>query len=208
MKGKSQPLGANYYSTKDVSCMFGVSPSRLAAKPPLRGRDETSSTSRRAGWTGESTMKRWVGLGKLKCSKALGGHRRYSRDRIQEFIDIYKYNVESTPAEISHWMEKMGGDMIDFLLLKEDYHTLREVCFADSLKADTESLTRVLINCSSIAEIPLTVVFNEIVLKTIEKIKNLGRQQKLNREQEEGAINAVLESFARLKRELRAATQG
>ena len=93
--------------------------------------------------------------------------------------------------------------MIDFLLLKKDYCTLREVCFADALKDDTDSLTRLLVKCSSMAKIPLTLIYDEIVSKAINKIKNLGRRQKLNREQQQEAIKAILESFARLKQVLR-----
>lgn len=89
--------------------------------------------------------------------------------------------------------------MLDFLLLKKDYHTLREVYFADAIKGDTENLKRLLVDCSSKAEIPLTVIYDEIVSKAINKIKNLGRQQKLDREQQEGAITAILESFVRLR---------
>ncbi len=90
--------------------------------------------------------------------------------------------------------------MVDFLLLKEDFRTMREVCFSDSLRGDIESLTSLLMHCRLKAEIPQQVIFDEIVLKTIDRIRNLTRQQKLNHDQEQGAINAVLEGFARLKR--------
>ena len=93
--------------------------------------------------------------------------------------------------------------MNDFHLLKGDYHTLSELCLSHSLKRDIDSLTRLLIECNSTGEIPPRVIFDEIVLKTIHRIKNLGRQQKLNGEIEEVAINAALESFGRLKRALR-----
>ena len=89
--------------------------------------------------------------------------------------------------------------MIDFLLLKKEYCTLREVCFADALKGDTEDLTTLIINCSLTAKIPLTVIYDEIVSRAINKIKNLGRQQKLNGKQQDEAIKAILESFIRFK---------
>ena len=88
--------------------------------------------------------------------------------------------------------------MIDFLLLKKDYRTLREVCFADALEGETESLTRLLMSCSS-AKVPLTVIYDEIVSKAIKKIKNLGRQGKLNRGQQDEATKSILESFLRLE---------
>ncbi len=93
--------------------------------------------------------------------------------------------------------------MIDFLLLKKEYCTLREVRFADALKGDTEDLTTLIINCTLTAKIPLPVIYDEIVSKAINKIKNLGRRQKLNREQQQEAIKAILESFARLNQVLR-----
>lgn len=147
----------------------------------------------------ESTIKRWTDLAKLKCFRTPGGHRRYTPDRILEFIETFKYEIPSLESEATVRKEKPGGNMLDFLLLKKDYHTLREVYFADALKGDTENLTRLLVDCSSKAEIPLMVIYDEIVSKAITKIKNLGRQQKLDREQQEGAINAILESFVRLR---------
>ncbi len=161
-----------YYSTNEVSFIFGVN---------------------------ESTIKRCTDSGKLKCFKTLDGHRRYSVDSILEFAEILKHNDVYNPAQTAPRTRKTGDSMIDFLLLKKDYHTLREVYFADALRGDTESLTQLLINCGSKAKIPLTVIYDEIVSKAINKIKNLGRQQKLNLEQQQSALNAILESFVQLR---------
>ncbi|MFQ5799392.1 MAG: helix-turn-helix domain-containing protein [Bacteroidota bacterium] len=167
-----QVRSRRYYSTNEVSFIFGVN---------------------------ESTIKRWTDSGKLKCFKTLGGHRRYSAESILEFAEVLKHDDVFKPAETAPRTRKTGGSMIDFLLLKKDYHTLREVYFADALRGDIQNLTRLLISCKSTAKIPLTVIYDEIVSKAINKIKNLGRQQKLNLEQQQSALNAILESFVQLR---------
>ncbi len=181
MNWRSPRLAGHYYGTKEVSGIFGVN---------------------------ESTIKSWTDSGKLKCFRTLGGHRRYSADWILRFAETFNSSVASASTDVIEATRNEGNNLIDALLSENDYRALREVYFADALKGDADDLTRILIHCHSRRKISLKEIYDEIVSKAINKIQNLARQQKLNGEQEEGAINAVLESFARLKRELHAATQG
>jgi excisionase family DNA binding protein len=36
-----------------------------------------------------STVKRWADSGRLRCYRTIGGHRRFSRDQVQEFVTNY-----------------------------------------------------------------------------------------------------------------------
>jgi excisionase family DNA binding protein len=42
---------------------------------------------------GKSTVKRWSDEGKLKCFRTPGGHRKFRFSSVQEFIEMYQYNV-------------------------------------------------------------------------------------------------------------------
>ena len=80
MNGVSLPLGGHYYSTKEISEIFGVV---------------------------ESIIKRWTDSGKLKCFKTLGGHRRYPADWILELAERINCKVGSIPT--TPRTEKPGG---------------------------------------------------------------------------------------------------
>ena len=41
----------------------------------------------------KSTIKRWEEEGKLQCYRTPGGHRKFSRESVQEFISRYNYDV-------------------------------------------------------------------------------------------------------------------
>ena len=36
-----------------------------------------------------STVKRWAESGKLHCYRTMGGHRRFTRQQIEDFIEAY-----------------------------------------------------------------------------------------------------------------------
>lgn len=170
MNGDSNSARRRYYPMKQVSEILGVD---------------------------ESTVRRWTQSGKLKCFRTLGGHRRFPAAYILEFLETFRYDVESAAGDRIPWINASQIPASDFLLLKEDYHTLCEVYFAAALSANTENMTNLLIQCSSKAEIPLAIIYDEIIAKAINKIKNLGRQRKLDHDKQHGAINAILESFIR-----------
>lgn len=146
-----------------------------------------------------STVKRWADSGKLRCFKTPGGHRRFTADRILAFIENFKYNAGSPQSGTAQRLEITLGHAIDFLVAKKDYHLLQEVCFADALQGDHESFKRLLVKCRLEANIPLTVIYDEIVSKTINEIKHLGQEGKLDPEQQEEVIKTILEAFVGLR---------
>ena len=180
MNTKSEQPPGHYYCTKDVSEIFGVN---------------------------ESTIKRWSDSGRLKCFRTLGGHRRYSADWIIRFAETFNSNVAYASTDVIEATRNEGNSPIDALLSENDYRTLREVYFSEALRGDADDLTRFLVDFFSRWKISVKVIYEEIVSKVIDRIKNLGRQQKLTGEQEQGAIDAVLESFDRLKRFFQTHTQ-
>ena len=176
MNGKSERLTGHYYCTKHVSDIFGVN---------------------------VSTIKRWSDSGRLKCFRTLGGHRRYSADWIIRFAETFESSVASAPTEAIEATGNAGDSMVDALLSENDYRTLREVYFAEALKGDTGVLTRFLADCISTGQISVKVIYDEIVSKALDKIHNVGRRQKLNCEQQDGAIRAIFESFLALEDQAR-----
>ncbi len=146
----------------------------------------------------ESTVKRWSNSGKLHCFRTLGGHRRFTAEAILAFIERFNYTPATALPELPLQKEETEAQLVDFLLLQKDYRFLREVYFSDALKGNTESLAKLLVNCSFRANIPLTVIYEEIVSKVISKINNLRRQRKIDVDQQKWAISAILESFVQL----------
>ncbi len=143
----------------------------------------------------ESTVKRWSNSGKLSCFKTPGGHRRYTANAILQFIYNFKYLVDSTLPGPTLRKGNTAKKLIDFLLLKKNYRTLCDVYLTDTLRGDTESMVRLLVDCSSKTGMPLLTIYEEIVSKTINKINKLSRDGKLNHDQQDSAINAILESL-------------
>lgn len=149
------------------------------------------------GVTG-STIKRWTDSGKLKCFRTLGGHRRYPASCILEFIESFASRSASPQPRGSLSQQVIGVRAKDVQLVKKDYHLLCEVFCATALKGDVENLAKLVKLYVSKLDIPLVVVYEEVVSKAIEKIKNLARSEKLNAGQEENAIETILKSFSRL----------
>lgn len=89
--------------------------------------------------------------------------------------------------------------MLDLRLLSKEYRILREVCFAHALKGNAEDLADFFAECRSSADMPPSIIYNEIVSKAIHRIRNLGLQRKLDNKQQEEAIGVILKSFGRLK---------
>ncbi len=172
MKVEFQSRPGHYFSTKEVASMFEVS---------------------------ETTIKRWTNSGKLKCLRSVGGHRKYTSELILEFIETFDGDDGSAVVESTHRNEKPGDGTLALLMLEKDYITLRKVYFADALEGNNENLVKILVDCRSKAKMPLTVIYNEIVEKAIDRIESLARQRKLNGKQRNRAISAILESFVRFR---------
>lgn len=172
LKVKFQSRPGHYFSTKEVASLFEVS---------------------------ETTIKRWCNSGKLKCLRSVGGHRKYTSELILEFIETFKGDDGSAVVESTHRNEKPGEKSLAYLMLEKDFHTLCRVYVADALEGNSEDLVRTLVECRSRAKIPLTVIYNEIVEKAIDRIESLARRRKLNGHQRNRAISAILESFVRFR---------
>ncbi|HSQ75743.1 MAG TPA: helix-turn-helix domain-containing protein [Bacteroidota bacterium] len=79
MKGSNASGGAVCYSSRDLARLFSVD---------------------------ESTIRRWADSGKLKCSRTLGHHRRFSIALVSEFASTYHLDVNL--PESSHSEESEG----------------------------------------------------------------------------------------------------
>jgi excisionase family DNA binding protein len=67
VKGRNSVAGVVCYSSKDLARLFSVD---------------------------ESTIRRWADSGRLRCSRTLGNHRRFSVALVSEFVSTYHLDVD------------------------------------------------------------------------------------------------------------------
>ncbi len=139
----------------------------------------------------ESTIKRWADSGKLKCFKTPGGHRKYTTEHISEFISNYQYEIISPEMAFSSHIE---GNQLDLLVQKEDYQGLSELLFGYAINAEKERIFETLKACHS-ANMPLVVVYDEIIGRVLRKAFGLREQGKFSFTEEQMSRNALSESL-------------
>ena len=65
--------------------------------------------------TSKETLRNWDKSGKLPSIKTVGGHRRYQKEKLDEFIGIIKSDetsdVVATYARVSSHEQKTKGDL-------------------------------------------------------------------------------------------------
>ena len=139
----------------------------------------------------EATIRRWADSGTLKCFKTPGGHRKFTPEHVSEFISEYHYDLlpydSSTPPEVP-------DEILNSLLIKEDYRALSNVYSAQALRANKKRLVNLLGLCH-LREVPLVDVYDEIVVQGIRNILSLELQGKITAAEEQLASNAMLESL-------------
>lgn len=82
----------------------------------------------------KETLRNWDNNGKLPSIKTVGGHRRYQKDVLDEFIGVIKNNVTSdvvaTYARVSSHEQKTKGD------LDRQSQRISEYCAKKKLKVE------------------------------------------------------------------------
>lgn len=147
----------------------------------------------------ESTVKRWTDKGQLTCFKTPGGHRKYTSENISQFINNFHYEIiSSKPDQIVQDPDLSGQDRLyrknELAFFKKDCRAVSEAYFFHALKGEKENLLEILLNCSK-AQIPLAAIYDEILMRALQKILSLKLNSKLSETDEHIIVTTITESI-------------
>ena len=133
----------------------------------------------------ESSLKRWCDAGKIGGTKTVGGHRRFDRANIVEFLKANKYDLIDPVA--------IGLPSFESLAVENGPDGAKQL-LAALLAADEAQVTKLLmylvVNGWKIAEI-----FDEIVSPTFEKIGAMWACEEIDVFQERRSCEICLNAF-------------
>lgn len=75
----------------------------------------TSEAARIIG-VGTTSVKRWADTGLLDCVRTAGGHRRFTRQAVEQFVRLQQ-NVEPVVDEVERWLDVLLSEMSHELAL-------------------------------------------------------------------------------------------
>jgi excisionase family DNA binding protein len=139
----------------------------------------------------QTTVRRWADSGKLNCFRSPGGHRKFTPERVEEFITKYQYEVLPLRSGSSF---EAGKKSLLSLISPRDLHTLSEVFFAEAVRGETDKLRAMLLDCYH-ADIPLADIYDIIIRKTIRKILNLQKDGRLSETDKHICQSSMVESL-------------
>ena len=153
--------------------------------PSKRGELFSPRTVAKAIGVSESSLKRWCDAGKIGGTKTVGGHRRFDRANIVEFLKANKYDLID-PVSI-------GLPSFESLAVENGPDGAKQL-LAALLAADEAQVTKLLmylvVNGWKIAEI-----FDEIVSPTFEKIGAMWACEEIDVFQERRSCEICLNAF-------------
>ena len=153
--------------------------------PSKRGELFSPRTVAKAIGVSESSLKRWCDAGKIGGTKTVGGHRRFDRANIVEFLKANKYDLIDPVA--------IGLPSFESLAVENGPDGAKQL-LAALLAADEAQVTKLLmylvVNGWKIAEI-----FDEIVSPTFEKIGAMWACEEIDVFQERRSCEICLNAF-------------
>ena len=140
-----------------------------------------------------STIKRWTESGKLKCTKTLGGHRKFNLNDISNFLKTYKKNQSNIDLITIVGKNKKLIDSInafdEILLSKYFYKNLVEGKSDNFLALN---------NALIIKNIPLQKIFDKILIPVLNRIGENWEKGKLTISEEHIATEIIKKFLANL----------
>ena len=141
----------------------------------------------------ETTIKRWTESGRLKCTKTLGGHRKYTLADIEDFGSKNGIPVSGVSTPLS----KSQLDKVGFALYTRNMDQISEVVMEEALQGDRDGLFDLFIYLLK-NRIRFGSLIDEIVQPAFEQIGYRWEKKKINIENEHLASGAVKTALARL----------
>lgn len=142
----------------------------------------------------KSTVKRWTDDGKLKCTRTIGGHRKFRSEDLYSFINENNYGQHA----LQRLPQMMSDEMIiNSIIQKKEYNVLHSVCFSAAVKGKKQEIIA-LFNETLNAGLSIAELFDNIVNPTTKKLGHLQNQSKLTISEFHLAHNVLASAITQL----------
>jgi len=140
-----------------------------------------------------STIKRWTEMGKLNCTKTVGGHRKFNLNDISNFLKIYKKNQSNLDLiKIVGKNNKLINSINSF-----DEIFLTNYCYKNLVKGKSDNFLA-LNNALILKNIPLQNIFDKILIPVLKKIGDNWKKGYLSISEEHIATEIIKKFLANL----------
>ena len=142
----------------------------------------------------ETTVKRWAELGKLRCTKTLGGHRKFDLKDILIFAEENSFPITGVlPPPLSSKQMKN----LEYGVYTKDYHLIADIFKMEALQGDKAGLEKLLIYLYK-NHVPFHIIIDEILHPALARIGELWLEKSIEINQEHLSSTAVKEALIRL----------
>jgi excisionase family DNA binding protein len=142
-----------------------------------------------------STIKRWTDAGKLKCTKTIGGHRKFYIPQIAEFLEnnqIKSKDVQMFPVENSDDLE------LSSRILNKEYSFLIDYTLQQALTVNRTRLQQI-INGLYLSQEPIYKIYDSLLTPVLRNIGSLWEKEIISVSEEHLASQAIKDSVIRLQ---------
>lgn len=146
----------------------------------------------------ETTVKRWADDGKIRCSKTLGGHRKFSLRDIIQFAEKNSYTISGTLAPP---MNSRQMEQLEFSVQTRNYGRISDVLLEELLQVDREGLTALFLYLAK-HHIPFPSIIDEVIRPALVEIGHLWSRGEVSIDHEHRSTQALLESLVRVAPDL------
>ncbi len=122
-----------------------------------------------------STLKRWTDNGTLKCTKTVGGHRKFTMQNIRDFYKDQKKIGKSKELGIENLEHKRIYNLIN----KKDYYSLANMLANASIQSE-ELTINTIINGLYLKGINVEDLCDDIIEPAVMIVQNLLRKRRLS----------------------------
>lgn len=141
----------------------------------------------------ETTVKRWADIGKLKCSKTLGGHRKFDLHDVIKFAEDNSFPISGViPPPLS----KKQLQNLEFSVYTKNYPLISDILKTEALQGDKEGIEKLLQYLYK-NNIKFTTIVDEIIQPALSRIGELWQNKSINIDQEHLSSTAVKEALIR-----------
>lgn len=141
----------------------------------------------------ETTVKRWAEIGKIPCSKTLGGHRKFLLNEVVSFAEKYSYPITGI---IPPALSKQQMENLEFALYSKNFGMISDIFKDEALQGDRMGLEKLLTYLYK-NQVPFITIIDEVLHPALARIGELWQEGNIEVNQEHRSSVAVKEALIR-----------
>ncbi len=146
----------------------------------------------------ETTIKRWADDGAIRCTKTLGGHRKFLLKDVVAFAEENDYTL---PGILPPEGPRREAEQLEFNLQTGNYPKIADLVREKALDGNTEALVSLFLHFTK-HHLGIPLIADEIFRPAMCRMGEMWKRGELDVSREHIASNAILQSIVRVAPEL------